>query len=421
VRISAQLIECVKATTLWSNRFDRELTDIFELQDEIANAVADALKTAFAASPQPQSIDPAAYDLYLRAREHAFTPELALGADTGDPREAIPLYEQAVALAPSFAAAWAGLASARAYQVVYGRREQTYAALRADVMDAAHTALRLDPGSGLAYSALALLEPPGRHLERAALLDKALAAAPNDPRILGSVSSHWFIVGRHRESLVYVRQAHEMDPLSQPGAYAMAAQTGIGGDYEESQRLFDTFRAKWPTYLGLTVMALNIAAWEGDWNRFEALAKFAGDAGLDGPQLYWAVRTGRAIRDHDTETLGSVSSGLRNQLSRTGSVRLDSIFAAVQLGLKEEAFQAVDEASFAHMSQTEGPLPAGGWSPGLLFMARANRAMIEDPRFVGLCAKLGLCDYWVRTGKWPDCADGVPYDLRAESRRQVGA
>jgi hypothetical protein len=114
-----------------------------------------------------------------------------------------------------------------------------------------------------------------------------------------------------------------------------------------------------------------------------------------------------------------VSQGLRNQLSRTGSVRLDSLFAAVQLGLKEEVFQAVDEASFAPMFETQGPL-AGGWSPGLLFMTQANRAMIEDPRFVGLCAKLGLCDYWLRSGLWPDCADEVPYDFRAESRRLAG-
>ena len=98
-------------------------------------------------------------------------------------------------------------------------------------------------------------------------------------------------------------------------------------------------------------------------------------------------------------------------------MRLDSLFAAVQLGLTEEAFQAAEEASFAHMFETQGPLPAGGWSPGLLFMPQANRDMIEDVRFVGLCAKLGLCDYWLATGKWPDCADQVPYDFRSEARR----
>ena len=45
--------------------------------------------------------------------------------------------------------------------------------------------------------------------------------------------------------------------------------------------------------------------------------------------------------------------------------------------------------------------------------------MMRDIRFVGLCARLGLCDYWMKTGRWPDCADVVApyYDFRAEARR----
>ena len=67
VRITTQLIECAGGTTLWTNRFDRDLTDIFALQDEIAASVAEALKTTFAPAPKAGSIDPAAYDL-LSAR-----------------------------------------------------------------------------------------------------------------------------------------------------------------------------------------------------------------------------------------------------------------------------------------------------------------------------------------------------------------
>ena len=421
VRIAAQLIECANGTSIWTDRFDRELTDIFELQDEIAEAVAAALKRAFATPAQPEPIEPAAFDLYLKAREHRFTPELALGADAGDPQVAVPLLEKSVALAPRFAAAWTALAAARAYQILYGQRREAHAQLRASAVEAARTALRLDPGAGGAYSALALLEPPGRHLDRGRLIDKALAVAPNNPSVRGAMGAHLFIVGRHRESLGFARQAYELDPLFQSGAYALAAQTGIAGDYEESQRLFDSFRAKWPTYLGLTVMALSLAAWNRDWDRFEAVAKQAEAAGLEGPQLYWAVRTGRASRHPDAETAASLSRGLLNQLSRTGTVRLDSLFAASQLGLVQEAFQAIDEASFAHLFEAEGPLPAGGWSPGLLFMPFANRAMIEDTRFVGLCAKLGLCDYWVESGRWPDCAGWVSYDFEAEARRMAGS
>ncbi len=66
VRIAANLIECAGETTLWSDRFDRELSDVFALQDEIAAAVAAALKVAFAPAVQAESVDPAAYTLYLK-------------------------------------------------------------------------------------------------------------------------------------------------------------------------------------------------------------------------------------------------------------------------------------------------------------------------------------------------------------------
>ena len=91
------------------------------------------------------------------------------------------------------------------------------------MIEAANTALKLNAGSGRAYSALALLEPPGCYVARAALLEKALAAAPNDSGIRGSVSAELFVVGRHRESLVLIGQVHDQNPLSQPAAYVCIA------------------------------------------------------------------------------------------------------------------------------------------------------------------------------------------------------
>src|SRR5262249_58469869 len=71
VRTSATLVECAGQTTLWAGRFDRDLADVFALQDEIGAAVAAALKSTFEPSANAGPIDPAAYDLYLRARTQA--------------------------------------------------------------------------------------------------------------------------------------------------------------------------------------------------------------------------------------------------------------------------------------------------------------------------------------------------------------
>src|SRR6185503_13415291 len=115
---------------------DRELSDVFALQDEIAAAVAEALKVAFAPSATVQRVDPTAYDLYLRAR--------TLSVDQ-DATATIELLEQAVAHAPGFAAAWAALCDARATQARWGPRPKPYAQLKAGVEAAAKVALELNP------------------------------------------------------------------------------------------------------------------------------------------------------------------------------------------------------------------------------------------------------------------------------------
>lgn len=68
-----------------------------------------------------------------------------------------------------------------------------------------------------------------------------------------------------------------------------------------------------------------------------------------------------------------------------------------------------------------GALQAGAYNPGMLFLRLDQGALIDDPRFVGLSAKLGLLDYWTATGHWPDAADDptLSYNLRGEARRFV--
>ncbi len=112
VRISAHLVECAFGVSLWSQTFERDLSDVFALQDEIAAAVAEALKLAFAPTRTAKAIDPEVYELYLRALD-------PLGGFAGSLDErlhlrAIALLEQATARAPHFARAWAELAMRRA-------------------------------------------------------------------------------------------------------------------------------------------------------------------------------------------------------------------------------------------------------------------------------------------------------------------
>ena len=175
IRVSAQLIECGSQTTLWTDRFDRDLVDVFTLQDEIASAVADALRLVFAPASAASSIDPVAYDLYLRARTQS---QQWLGAYDGG------LLEQAIARAPKFAQAWAALAMTRAIEAHLSLDPAVSAPLRARSLEAVRRTLALDPNSGPAYAAQSLAEPMCREAFRRARCpdrSKALAGSPHDP------------------------------------------------------------------------------------------------------------------------------------------------------------------------------------------------------------------------------------------------
>ena len=84
--------------------------------------------------------------------------------------------------------------------------------------------------------------------------------------------------------------------------------------------------------------------------------------------------------------------------------------------MTEGAYELLDKGSFAFMFDRAVAAPPLSQYPGAIF-GRQNETSFQDPRFPPLCAKLGLADYWIETGKWPDCADEVPYDFRAEIRK----
>ena len=106
-----------------------------------------------------------------------------------------------------------------------------------------------------------------------------------------------------------------------------------------------------------------------------------------------------------------------------GGRAVDAAARAAQAGRIEETFAALDRASFDTAFEPGGGWGGGltgGWGAGVIFDMMLNGAMIRDPRFLRLCAKLGPVSYWLDSGNWPDCADAVPYDFRAEARRLAG-
>jgi adenylate cyclase len=176
VRITAQLIDGATGGHLWAERFDRDLTDIFEIQDEISKSIVDALRVKLLPSEkkaieQRGTTNVEAYKLYLLARQYWLT------GNHGDPRReerVMRICGRAVQLDCHYAQAWALLAIAQSnLHYNFGYEVD-------DGFVAAHTALSIDPNVGEAHCAIARrYEEQGGHSEAEEQIEKALRLAPD--------------------------------------------------------------------------------------------------------------------------------------------------------------------------------------------------------------------------------------------------
>ena len=147
IRVTAQLIEAESGSHLWSERYDRDMTDIFAVQDEIGQAIAAALKVRLVGRTQEVNLD--AYQYYLKGNYHRFRfmPESLVQAKA--------CFEQALAIAPGYASAYSGLAGYYFTLAVVGIRPWTEVSPLA--RSAAEKALAIDPANSEAHSLLAIL------------------------------------------------------------------------------------------------------------------------------------------------------------------------------------------------------------------------------------------------------------------------
>jgi TolB-like protein len=413
VRIAVNLIECEHETTLWSDVFDRELSDVFAIEDEIAGAVADALKVAFSPKGKADTIDPAAYSLYLKALEIR-----NLGLEPDSRRTVIDLLEQAVRLAPQFARAWVFLATMLAGRFRFDDPEGDRAGLRAKVVAAAQTALAIDPGLGGVFQVLGMLEPLAHFAKRESFNQRALALAGADPTVLTLASLFYAEVGAIFRAAELAARAYELDPLYPWAANWHAVTLEKGGRFGEARAMYEACRKLWPESELIAYDAIECAANGDEWDWYDELLQDGQARGFSSDTYRSMVSFTQAVRASDG---GGWLAAAQRDFVRRGEVAIRTLVELHRLGMVEEAFDLIERAPFDYMRSSEGRPPNGVLSPIIMFSAFDAPRFREDRRFVRLCAKLGLCDYWIETGHWPDCAaEGVlPYDFKAECARAL--
>jgi len=232
VRITVQLIRAKDGSHLWSKQFDRRMTDVFHIQDEIATSVVDALALQLPESTQRRMVrkrtdNVAAYDAYLQGM--ALMPK----RDVGDMRRALAHFERAIRIDPGYARAYVGAHDALHLIDNYGsisdaerRKEQAYL----------QRALQLAPDMGEVQVARGVaLEMANQPEAAEAAYRRGVALAPGYAtgwQWLGEVVSA--SLGRYEEAIPLLRKALALDPLSPVIRGTYAFSLGQAGHLDEA-------------------------------------------------------------------------------------------------------------------------------------------------------------------------------------------
>jgi TolB-like protein len=215
VRVNAQLINARTDAHVWAETFDRELTDLFAIQTELAESIVRALQANLSPSEMaglqvPLTRDLQAYDLYIRARE------FFRWSGMGDPHEngekALPLLEQALVRDPSFVQAH--YLASRIHGELFWFGYDKSAARIAKSKEAAETALRLRPDLGEGHLALAFYHYYSARDYEAAIRELTLAqrALPNESDVASALGIIERRRGRWEEAILHLERARQLDP-----------------------------------------------------------------------------------------------------------------------------------------------------------------------------------------------------------------
>lgn len=417
IRIVAQLVDTATHLTLWSERYDRAMTDIFALQDDIAAAIAAALDTHFTPAPAPVAIDPEAYDLYLQARA-------VYGQDNGlaEQLRCIALLEATVAKAPDFALAWGLLAMFRALTLPR-TSDSDGALIRTAARTAAARALVLNPDCGPAMMAQALLKPAfSDYAEKRRLAEAAFTATAGDPTVAAFYAASLCNTGALRAACAVLDGIVASEPLAPSFAATRAYFYRSAGRNLAATRLAAEITAEFPGSDYALAVAGLVAVYNGDLANAHAIVDAAppGHVGVlrmtldfheTGKRLSGAERTAwiaDLLAAHPVSYL--VTLGLAAHVGES-ALALDHLLAAIR-----------DGHPIAYNPDDEGRGVARANLPAALFGV-PTEALRRDVRFAEVCVRLGLYRYWQDSGEWPDCAEDVApwYDFRAECEKAAAA
>jgi adenylate cyclase len=239
VRITAQLIDAETGGHLWGDRYDRDLTDIFEVQDDVTHRIVDALKVTLGpaekarlAKSEPSNID--AYDYLLRGRE------IMLGKDKNRStfEEAIRFFNKALALDPNYSQAYASLSFAHIFDYQNRWSDDPDNSLQL-AKQYARQAVEKDPNEPLAHCVSGLAASFEKDLARAKFeIDIALSLSPNLALAHNLLGTSRIYSGQPLEAIPAIEHAMRLDPaFSAQSLHFLGMAYLFAGKYETAATL----------------------------------------------------------------------------------------------------------------------------------------------------------------------------------------
>ena len=366
IRVTAQLIRASNGYHLWSDTWDRELTDIFAIQDEIAAAVVDELKvTLLGDVPRARVTDPRAYELYLQSNALAnLVTREAL-------EESVLLLNEALAIDPDFAAAWAALGTRQTNQISRGFLSREVGAERARLSN--QRALEIDPINARAMSGLAWIAMyfEWDFAKAAELIDKARALESGSVRVLNTAAALSGSFGRYDKQIPLLESALERDPLALNVLHNLAIAYSNNGRLEEAFECIDGMRAVEPDSFFIDHDYAWLTWFSGDAE--SALELFTA---VGGPNGNW----GRIFALKDLGRDDEIAEAF-DLLRESGARPLQIASAYAYIGEHDIAFAEFDRAVEARDS----------W----LIEIRGFRfldPLHDDPRWEALLRRVGISD-----------------------------
>lgn len=410
VRVTAHLVESSSHTTLWSDRFDSGLEDIFAVQDEISEHIASALQRTFL-SVSSKAIDPQAYDLYLRGIRTVFVSD--------DLRPGIAALDEATRRAPQFAEAWGKLAELRAHFLFLRPHAERQRLADMVTMDA-RRALSLDPHNPAARLAQLLLVPPwGHFIEAETIVAPLLQDSHTDGYTFQFSATHYMSVGRMRDAVAIARRGFELDALNPLASHLLGFCLWYAGQNTEARRRTESALARSPDNHFSAINLVLMAAEARDWAAVDALMSPERLAKYPLRQFERAALQYVALsRATEPQLRARALDAARKDYEQTGFIDLAALAIAAHFGGAEEAHEIAAAAKFRPAGDGQDQMGFDAYRSYFLFHAYWPEFR-RDPRFAKICARLGLIDYWRTTQHWPDCeAELAPYyDFRAECEK----